>query len=365
MKVRRDQFFKILFLVTFWIVAAVFYVFLEMAIEDYSAEFRNIDSSAYNLTRVLIIAVIATLIGGTIIAFFEVVYFSKKFTRKPLGIVLLIKNLFYLANIFIFTSLATLVSSSFILESSLFSQPVLESYYQYLISPKIWAMTLYWGFTIMLSLFILNISEKLGSGVLLNYILGKYHRPKEESRIFMFIDLTSSSAYAEQLGHIKYSKLIQDCFYDLNDVIHDYDVQIYQYVGDEAVLTWQKEKGIEGNKCIKIYFAFDKAIQRRSEYYNLEYGVVPEFKAGANFGFVTIAEVGQSKKELAYHGDAINTAAHLRSVCGQNSRRLLISADLLSVLKDVDDEFNIEYMGVCELKGKKNVVGLFSVSEKE
>ena len=30
------------------------------------------------------------------------------------------------------------------------------------------------------------------------------------------------------------------------------------------------------------------------------YGVVPEFKAGLNLGLVTVAEVGEIKKELAY-----------------------------------------------------------------
>ena len=48
----------------------------------------------------------------------------------------------------------------------------------------------------MSALFILSISEKLGQGVLLNYLLGKYHSPKVETRIFMFLDLTSSTEYA-------------------------------------------------------------------------------------------------------------------------------------------------------------------------
>ncbi len=180
----------------------------------------------------------------------------------------------------------------------------------------------------------------------------------------MFLDLTSSSTYAEKLGHIKYSRLIQDCFFDLTEVVNKYNVQIYQYVGDEVVLTWQKDNGIENNKCLKTFFAFQQAIKEKSIYYEKEYGLVPEFKAGLNFGFVTIAEVGEMKRELAYHGDAINTASHIRSVCGKHNKKLLISADLLSLLPGIDDDFNIESMGVCQLKGKKNVIGIFSVDEK-
>jgi len=32
--------------------------------------------------------------------------------------------------------------------------------------------------------------------------------------------------YAEKLGHLKYSQLIQDCFYDLNVVLTKYNTEI-------------------------------------------------------------------------------------------------------------------------------------------
>jgi adenylate cyclase len=335
-----------------------------MSIEGYLASFYNLPNYHYNFLRVLIIAVLMAIVGGSILSSFEVLYFSRKLLKKSLGQVLIIKTFFYLISIFLFTSIATLISLSYIIDKPLFHGDVLNRFLHYLSSPKIWALMTYWSFAVMFALFILHISEKLGQGVLFNYVLGKYHKPKEETRIFMFLDLTSSSTYAEKLGHIKYSRLIQDCFFDLTEVVNKYNVQIYQYVGDEVVLTWQKDNGIENNKCLKTFFAFQQAIKEKSIYYEKEYGLVPEFKAGLNFGFVTIAEVGEMKRELAYHGDAINTASHIRSVCGKHNKKLLISADLLSLLPGIDDDFNIESMGVCQLKGKKNVIGIFSVDEK-
>jgi adenylate cyclase len=85
----------------------------------------------------------------------------------------------------------------------------------------------------MSALFILQVSDKFGQGVLISFLLGKYYRPKEDDRIFMFMDLKSSTTSAEKLGHIKYSQFIQDCFFDITDVITKYDAKIYQYVGDE------------------------------------------------------------------------------------------------------------------------------------
>ena len=59
------------------------------------------------------------------------------------------------------------------------------------------------------------------------------------------MDLKSSTTYAEKLGHIKYSQLLQDFFSDLTDVVSQFNVQVYQYVGDEAVISWDKEEGAE------------------------------------------------------------------------------------------------------------------------
>jgi len=85
--------------------------------------------------------------------------------------------------------------------------------------------------------FIRQMVERSGAKVIRNLISGKYHRPREETRIFLFLDLRSSTTMAEKLGHVLYSRLIQDCFRDLTECAIAHEVEIYQYVGDEAVLT--------------------------------------------------------------------------------------------------------------------------------
>lgn len=54
-----------------------------------------------------------------------------------------------------------------------------------------------------------EMDKKFGSGNLRKMLTGEFFRPKEENRIFMFLDLRSSTSMAEILGHIKYSELIQ------------------------------------------------------------------------------------------------------------------------------------------------------------
>jgi len=119
--------------------------------------------------------------------------------------------------------------------------------------------------------FIQQVDKKFGPGVLFKIFIGKYHRPRETTRIFMFLDLKSSTTYAENLGHIRYSELIQDCFDDLSDAIVQHRAEIYQYAGDEAVLTWPVEEGLENANCIRAFFSFTDLIKSRAGYYQRKY----------------------------------------------------------------------------------------------
>jgi adenylate cyclase len=208
--------------------------------------------------------------------------------------------------------------------------------------------------------FIGQVNDKFGPGILLPMFLGKYHKPIEEDKVLMFIDLTGSTTYAERLGHIKYSNFIQDFLFDLNLAANQCAGSIYQYVGDEAVVSWEKEDALNNQNCISIFFTFLDIIQSKSDYYIKRYGEIPTFKAGANLGRVMVAEVGYLKKEIAYHGDTINTAARIRGLCHNYGKDFLISGFLQQALYH-DPRFIIEDLGTAELKGKENKVEIYSV----
>ena len=142
-----------------------------------------------------------------------------------------------------------------------------DYYVDIYLSIRVFSTFMFWGIACILALFILHINEKFGQGVLLNFLLGKYHRPKEDNRIFMFMDLKSSTTIAEKLGHIKYSQLIQDCYFDLTDIVINHQAKIYQYVGDEVVLSWDIDSGIIDQNCIKTFFDYDNLLKNKSNYF--------------------------------------------------------------------------------------------------
>jgi adenylate cyclase len=215
--------------------------------------------------------------------------------------------------------------------------------------------------TSLIFLFIKISIEKFGKNNFLKMLLGTYKKPKEEARIFMFLDLKNSTGIAEQLGHFKYSEFIQECFYDLNSVVSKYDAEIYQYVGDEAVITWNLKKEKANNNCIMLFFAFEEQISSRVKLYKNKFGIIPEFKAGVHAGKLIVVEVGTLKKELAYHGDVINTAARIQSLCNSYNQRLIVSEFLLNRIK-LHNLINSTQLGEIALKGKKEKINLFGIS---
>lgn len=222
------------------------------------------------------------------------------------------------------------------------------------------AIVLYVFLSALVFSFIKISNEKFGKGVFLKMLLGKYKKPIEEFRIFMFLDLHSSTTIAETLGHYKYSQLIQDCFYDLNELVPKYSAEIYQYVGDEAVLSWPYKKGLVNNQCVALFFSFQDLLVTKEAFYQNKYGLVPNFKAGMHGGKLMVAEVGVVKKELAFHGDVINTSARIQAECNNYGVSILLSEQLIGDL-DIAKDYTEKPLGSVLLKGKHEKVNIFTL----
>lgn len=217
-------------------------------------------------------------------------------------------------------------------------------------------------FLLLLLNFIVQTTMKIGNYNLISFLTGKYHTPVNEDRIFLFLDLTSSTSYAEKLGSNKYSMLIKDCFDDLNFIVNRFEAEIYQYVGDEIVLTWKTPEGLKNYNFINVFFAFEAELNRRKDYYTENYGLIPQFKAGINGGIVSVAEVGNIKREIAFHGDVINTTSRIEGVCNQFSKKLLVSGQVVDMMNG-STVYKVEFLGDHLLRGKAEKVALYSVDK--
>ena len=208
-----------------------------------------------------------------------------------------------------------------------------------------------------------QMSRMLGQNVLVNMILGKYNRPVEEDRIFMFLDLDASTTLAERLGNIRFHDLIDDYIYDITPAISDSGGEIYQYVGDEVVVTWKLGPRNERDKCLQCFFAISHTIERLAGQYTKTYGFVPGFKAGMHYGSVIAGEIGDIKKEIVFQGDVVNTASRIKEKCHSLGAKILVSRELLDVLPKENIKYKADRVGSFLLKGKEHEVELYSVAE--
>lgn len=314
------------------------------------------------IERVLIQGIVIGLAFGLVFSFLDIIMDKRIMRETPYGIVILIRTIVHILFTLIIIFLSILVSHLFF--EGKFDETFVDLIKESMMTKTALVLILYTGIVSVIFNLIRQMSGMFGPGILYNIIIGKYHQPQEEARIFMFLDLKSSTTYAERLGHVLYSELIQDCFYDLTDTIHRHNVEIYQYVGDEAVLTWKVKDGLEDMNCLKAFFSFEKTIQAKADYYFNKYDLVPAFKAGVNMGLVMVAEVGVIKKEIAYHSDVLNTAARIQGVCNDLGKYLLISESLYKYVKDAG-EFQMEKIGAVQLKGKQREVIIYSVENQE
>ncbi|MCZ6758404.1 MAG: adenylate/guanylate cyclase domain-containing protein [Bacteroidetes bacterium] len=208
--------------------------------------------------------------------------------------------------------------------------------------------------------FFRHLNRLLGPNTLLRYVSGKYHHPRVEKRVFMFLDLKSSTMLAETMGGELYFSFLNTFFRDISEPILERGAEIYQYIGDEVVLTWPAEVGLRDANCIRVFIEILAEIHSRRDYYLSEFDHVPEFKAGVHFGDVITAEIGDIKREIVYNGDVLNTTARIQSMCNQFDQILIASEALVSAL-ELPEFIEPRSLGDVAIRGKAEPIPLVAL----
>jgi adenylate cyclase len=204
---------------------------------------------------------------------------------------------------------------------------------------------------------VIEVGRLLGFGVLRDLLTGRYHRPRQEERVFLLIDMKNSTAAAERLDDFAYHGLLNVFFRDVTDAALDHGAGIHKYVGDEAILTWRAEDALEQARCVLCAFAVRKRIVSRAGAYQERFGVVPEYRAALHIGAVVAGEMGDLKREIAFVGDTLNTAARLLAAARELGREIVASTILLDRLA-LPEGLAREPLDPISLRGKERAVPL-------
>jgi len=208
----------------------------------------------------------------------------------------------------------------------------------------------------------LDSLRRTGLVMFWNSIFGKYKKPFEENRIFIFLDLVSSTHYSQKLGHEKYSAFLQECFYTISSSIVNNRGIIYQFVGDEVVVSWKGDKKGNYKRAVNFFFQFTNDLKKKEQLFSEQFGILPKFTASLNSGKIMVAEVGDLKTEIAYHGSVLNTASRLQKQCKNYGAGLLATEDFIDNLAKTRHNYTYEYMDLVQLSGKEESEKIFQIN---
>ncbi|MBM3567883.1 MAG: adenylate/guanylate cyclase domain-containing protein [Alphaproteobacteria bacterium] len=209
---------------------------------------------------------------------------------------------------------------------------------------------------------VLMIVDMLGPRALLNFVTGRYHRPRVEPRFFLFIDLADSTALAERLGAVAFLRLLDAWLGEVAVAAASCKGEIYKYVGDQAIVTWKAAEGAAEGRAVACAPLLRAALAKQAARYRAEFGTVPEFRAALHFGPAVVGELGSVKREIAFLGDTVNVAARLEQHARDIGRHYLISAEALAALA-LPPSLKAEALQEATFRGRAQPTRIFAIEE--
>lgn len=314
-------------------------------------------SPAFSFENHLLFSLTAAFLGALMGGSFLVFYVNEKYRDKPYGFTILAVLLSFIIVVSIITVVLALIAALVQTGNSFNEAETKKAFYAFLTNRLHAKNIIVWSPVVALTQIMLQFNTKFGEGNIWNMVRGKYQTPKEEQRIFMFVDLNSSTTIAEKLGDEKYHQLLKDFFTDITNPILDNKGEIYQYVGDEVIVAWKFENGIEQTRCIDCFFDMKKELAKHSSRYLKKYELLPVFKAGIHCGKVVAGEVGIIKRDITFSGDVLNTTSRIQGKCKEFNAEIVASDDLITSLQ-LKGKYTTQFLGSIKLRGKEKDVDL-------
>lgn len=208
--------------------------------------------------------------------------------------------------------------------------------------------------------FILRVRELLGRDVFLSLLTGRYRKPIQEERVFLFIDLAGSTSYAERYGDLRMQEYLGKLFATIADPVLRHRGSIDDYVGDAAVITWPFDRATSNAACVHCVFDILEVIDADAHRWEREFGEVPRLRAALHGGTIVAAEIGLDRHKITYFGDTVNTAARLEGLCKTLGHQVLISTDLAGKMR-LPHYVRVENLGEHAVKGRGQRLGVLAL----
>ena len=311
----------------------------------------------YAVVNAVSIGVLISLV----LVVFELGFFRRQVRRVRFIYLLALRALFYLFAAFFITFNVLVISRMRRFDYSYVEAMTSDEFIDY-VTNKDFHVVIVYALLIMVTVnFTRQLSRKLGQGMMLAYITGRYRRPVSQERIVLFIDLIGSKQIIEKLGAMKFHEFLNDMVFDITESIVKRSGIILHYVEDEVVVSWSMRKGLNNSNCIRSVFEIMNVLRQLRDDYYRKYGFTPGIRAAMHCGTLVRAELGMVKTEIASVGDAMNTVSRILDECHRTKTDILLSADLAEKM-ELPVIYKYSEKGDVVLKGKANPLRLYTVN---
>lgn len=207
----------------------------------------------------------------------------------------------------------------------------------------------------------LMVRRMLGPQATAHFLTGRYHRPRAEERLVLFLDVEGSTAIAERIGDALFHAFLARTVLDISEGVIECGGEIHRYVGDEVIVSWKLRRGRADRRALLCPFVIaDRIAENRGEYL-ARFGVAPVLRGGIHAGPLIIGEMGDVKREIVMLGDTMNTAARVQVACRSTGRPVLASAAALARTV-LPLGLHAESIGSVALRGKSAGLELFALA---
>ena len=203
-----------------------------------------------------------------------------------------------------------------------------------------------------LLVFVIRMRDLIGGEVFVNFLIGRYHKPVREERIFLFLDVVGSTAFAETHGDLRAQEYLGAVFATLAEPVRRNAGSTDDYIGDLAMITWPMQRGLKQARCVACVFDVLDRIEADAPAWEARFGTVPRLRAALHGGAVVTAEVGVDRHKIAYFGDAVNVTSRIEALCRPLGANILISQDLLDRLGALPAGIRARSLGAHALRGR-------------
>ncbi len=204
------------------------------------------------------------------------------------------------------------------------------------------------------------LAQLIGERSFRDLALGRYRTAREEERFFLFVDIAGSTPLAEKVGPAAMHRFLSRVFAIASDPIDDHAGDIFQYVGDEMVITWTLADGRLNARPLACYFAIERALAVAAPDFQRDFGAVPRLRAALHAGPVITGEVGGSRRAIVFHGDVMNTTSRIENATRDLGRKFLASEDALRRI-GACEAYALEDLGPQQLRGREAPMRVFAV----